>query len=300
MLNNKLIFDFEPGTLKIQARVKKNKIGYSVVEIIKVKEKKINVNEIMVHHPSFEDQEYSRKTKLRTYHKINSDSDRAIDNNVDGSNDSDESIDTEIISHEYVNMPNVIKEKTGYRDKRINEDENTKKYILDDNSRTLSDSEGLNLAKGIEISNVDVGQVNGELKEFINVLNLLEKINGIRSIDYNIVYLPLGRKFSYLNNGITRRQCIIAQIVKSNGNKYRILEIERQEKSLSTLVLIENKDIHWNYVYKKILEGLVNESGKWSNKVFEILKLDGIFINRIKHTSKSNYKKAIFIYSKLI
>lgn len=34
--------------------------------------------------------------------------------------------------------------------------------------------------------------------------------------------------------------------------------------------------------------------------VIEKIKWDEIFINRIKHTSKSNYEKAIFICSKLI
>ena len=301
MLNNKLMFDFELDSFKIQARIKKNAVGYTVLEIIKVKEKRINVNEIIVYHPSFEEQEYTKKAKLRTYYKRNNGGDRTIDNNVDGSTNIDESLDTEAISHEYVNIPRVKKEKTGHREKRTIEDENTKKYILEDNnSRTLADGQGVNLAKGIEMSNADVGQVNGELKEFIEVLNLLEKMNGIRAVDYKIVYLPQGRKFSYLNNGITRRQCIIAKIVKSDGNKYGILEIEREEKALSTILLIENQDINWNCIYKRILEGLVNESGKWSNKVFEKLKLDGIFINRIKHTSKSNYEKAIFIYSKLI
>lgn len=300
MLNNKLMFDFELDYFKIQARIKKNAVGYTVLEIIKVREKKINANEIIVHHPSFEEQEYTSKAKLRTYHKRNNKGDRTIDNNVDGSTDTDESLNTEALSHEYVNMPKVRKEKTVHRDKRTNEDENTKKYILeDDNSRTLADGEGLNLAKGIEMSNVDVGQVNGELKEFIEVLNKLKSMHGIKSVQINIVELPLGRKFSYLNNGVTRRRCVIGKVVTSDGEEHSLIEVEREGKSLSMLIITTNRQVDWEWVYKKILHGLVKASGKWSNKVFILLAKQGVIIKRLKHIVNNQCNKTEYIISKL-
>ncbi|GAA0759013.1 hypothetical protein GCM10008907_23500 [Clostridium sartagoforme] len=296
MLNNKLIFDFELYSFKIQARIKKNKVGYTVVEIIKLKEKSINVNEIMVYHPSFEEQEYTGKAKLRTYHKRNNDCNRTIDNNIDGSTDTDESLNKKVLSHEYVNIPRVRKEKVGYRDKRTNEDKNTKKYMLDDdNSRTLSDAEGLNLAKGVEISNVDLEQVNGELKEFIDVLNKLKSMQGIKSVEIDIVELPLGRKFSYLNDGVTRRRCVIGKVVTMNGKEHSIIEIEREGRSLSMLIITANEECDWEWIYKKILHGLVKESGNWSHEVFLIIHQRNIVIKRHRHINNMIEKRVFHI-----
>lgn len=262
---------------------------------------KINVDEIIIEHPSFKETENSGTAKIRIYIKPNEDKDRTIDRDVDGSTNSDESVEENLINHQYINTPKIKKEKTGLKKKRKEGDENTKKYLKEnDNLRTSADVGGINTAKGLEFSNLNSQEVKGELKEFIEVLNLLGKMYDIKSVDFNIVYLPLERKFSYLSDRITRRQCIIARIVENNGNKYSIIEVEREEKSLSTLLLIENQNIDWNYTYKIILEGLVNESGKWSNEVFGKLKKTGIKIDRIKHISKKNYKKAIFINGKLI
>jgi hypothetical protein len=300
MLNNKLMFDFQLDSFKIQARVKQNAVGYSVLEIIKVKEKRINVNEIIVYHPSFEEQEYTKKAKLRTYHKRNNDGDRTIDNNVDGSTNIDESLNTEALSHEYVNMPKVRKEKTGHRDKRTNEDESTKKYILEDNnSRTLADGEGLNLAKGIEMSNVDVGQVNGELKEFIDVLNKLKSMNVIKSVEINVVALPLGRKFSYLNDGVTRRRCVIGKVVTLDGREHSLIEVEREGKSLSMLIIIGSEQVDWAWVYKNLLNGLVRASGKWSNNSINKIKIMGSEIYRCNHIRKNKNDTARHVISKI-
>lgn len=293
MLNiNKMIFDFDMPSFKIQARVKKNKVGYTVAEIIKFKEKEIKIDEFKIYHPSFEEQENSNRTKLRTYVKLSKDSDRSIDNDVDGSTKSDESIIEELISHEYINIPKIRREKTGHRNKRTDEDENTKKYIIkDDKSRTFSDGDGFNLAKGIEISNVDIDKVNGQLKEFIEVLNRLRTMNGIKSVEIKIVELPLGRRFSYLGDSITRRMCLIASLMNHFGREYKIIEVEREEKSLSTLILSCTSYLDWENTCKIILKGLVNESGKWSNQVFDLLEREHISIKRHRHLDKKIYEK---------
>lgn len=302
-IKHKMMFDFNIPNFKFRARVRKTKYGYLVQEIIKVKEKRINFNEIRVFHPSFEKYERSNKAKKWSYVSLSNSGDnkRTIDNEADGSTKAAESINDEFVVQEYLNIPKINKEEIGYANRREREDKNTKKFVReDDDRRTFADEGGLKLAKGIDICSIDMVEVNDELKKFIDVLKILEKMNEIKVVYYNVVYLPRGRKFSYLNNGIMRRHAIIATIVKKDGNKYTILEIEREEKALSTLLVTQSPEIDCNYICKRLLEGLVNESGKWSNKVINKLKYDGILINRIKHISKSNYKKATFIYSKLI
>lgn len=66
----------------------------------------------MIYHPSFEEGEKSDEVKLRTYTYLNNNNDnRIIDNSVDGAKDFDESINNELIVHEYIKIPIVKKKK---------------------------------------------------------------------------------------------------------------------------------------------------------------------------------------------
>lgn len=300
LINNKMIFDFYMRFFKFKARVRKNKIGYTILEILKVKEKHIKFDQLNIYHPSFEEQRNSNNAKIRKYIALNRDSNRTIDDSADGANKTDESINEDLITHEYINIPKVKKEKMGYRNKRTNENENTKKYLSeDDKKRTLSDEGGENLTKGIEVSHIDINKVDGELKEFIEVLNILRAMEGIKSVEINIVELPLGRKFSYLSDSVTRRKCAIGKVVTVDGREHSLIEVEREGRALSMLIITVNGQVNWQWVYKKILSGLVQESGKWSNKVFTLLEKQGFVIKRLKHIGNSQYDKVKYIISKL-
>ncbi len=280
-----LSFDFNMTNFNIRARVKKNKHGFTIMEIVKVNLKEIKIDEIEIYHPSFEERKKSDEAKLRSYiYLSNNLDDRIVDNKIDGANNFDESIDEELITHEYINMPKVKKEKTRIGNLRINEDKNTKKYIKeDDNLRTLSSEGGIKRANGIEFSEVDENSISPELISFISDLKKLEKLDWIRRVNIKIVKLPLGRKFSYLSNGIDRRRCVMAEIVKINGDIFGVIEVERDIRSLSTLIVKPNIKINLKFIYKELLQGLIYESGKWSNKQIENLKNKGIKVERNKH-----------------
>ncbi len=280
-----LSFDFNMTNFNIRARVKKNKHGFTIMEIVKVNLKEIKVDEVEIYHPSFEERKKSDEAKLRSYiYLSNNLDDRIVDNKIDGANNFDESIDEELITHEYINMPKVKKEKTRIGNLRINEDKNTKKYIKeDDNLRTLSSEGGIKRANGIEFSEVDENSISPELISFISDLKKLEKLDWIRRVNIKIVKLPLGRKFSYLSNGIDRRRCVMAEIVKINGDIFGVIEVERDIRSLSTLIVKPNIKINLKFIYKELLQGLIYESGKWSNKQIENLKNKGIKVERNKH-----------------
>lgn len=237
-----LRFDFNMTSFNIKARVKKNRHGFTIMEIVKVNLKEIKVDEIDIYHPSFEDRKKSDEAKFRTYTYLNNKfDDRIVDNKIDGANNFDESINEELITHEYINMPKVKKEKTRIGNLRINEDNNTKKYIMeDDNLRTLSSEGGMKRTNGIEFSEVDKNSISPELISFILDLKKLEKLDWIRKVNIKIVNLPLGRKFSYLSNGIDRRRCVIAEINKRNGDIFGVIEVERDIRSLSTLIVKSN------------------------------------------------------------
>lgn len=286
----KLLFDFNVPNFSIKARVKINKHGFTIMEILKVNLKEIKVDELKVYHPSFEDRVKSNESKLRTYTYLsNKDEDRIIDNNVDGAKDFDESINNELIVQEYVKAPIVKKEKERMGKLRVIEDSDTKKYIVDDdNSRTLSSEGGIKKASGIEVSALDETIIPNEFNDFIYSLKELEKLEWIEKVDIRIEILPLGRKFSYLNSGIERRKYLIVEILKTNKDIFQIIEVEREEKTLSTLILKISSNLEFRCAYKEIINGLIYESGKWSNKIISRLEKNSIIIKRNNHIKGNN------------
>lgn len=280
-----LIFDFYMSDFNIMARTKKNKHGFTIVEILEVNSKKIKVDEMTVYHPSFEKKEKSNEAKLRSYkHFNNQDEDKIIDNSVDGAEKFDERINNDLIIHEYLKVPIIKKEKNECGKQRMLEDSNTEKYLIyDDNSRTLALEGGVEKANGIEISETDETLIPEELNYLIFSLKELEKLDWIEKVDIRIVNLPLGRKFSYLSDRLERRKCLIAEILRSDGKTYGVIEVQREDNLLSTLILKMSSNKMFELAYEKLLNSLIFESGNWSMEVINNLKGIGIEIYRNKH-----------------
>lgn len=273
--NNKMIYDFKMASFKFLARVRKNKIGYTILEIIKVKNKNISFNELRIHHPSFEKQEKIDKTKIRTFIKMNSDNDRIIDNEVDGSSEKNENITEKLIAHEYIFNPVITKEKEQNTNHRNGEDKNTKKYILnDDNRRTMASEGGEDTVTGLEVSNIDYKEIESkEIQEFLKIIELLKKEKGINRIDITLGELKEGKRgklFAKLSDGITKRRYIIAKILLNNRKEVSVIEVEREEKSLSTLILLSNNVVEWQNIYNILLSGVVNLSGVWGAEPYKL------------------------------
>ncbi|GAA0752042.1 Tn7-like element transposition protein TnsE [Clostridium sartagoforme] len=179
--------------------------------------------------------------------------------------------------------------------RRDKEDENTKKYVSEDRGlRTTADSGGEELLKGLEFSSISGIKEKGELEEFVEVLKLLEKKHDIRSVDIIIGELPegrIGKRFSRLKDGITKRRYAIGKLTMLSGREYSLIEVEREDKALSMLLLKSNSEVKWEWVYSKLLLQLVEESGKWSNKVIEKLETEGVDVYRNKHIKKEYLSK---------
>lgn len=192
--------------------------------------------------------------------------DRELYSYTDGYAETSEGINTFLISHKYETMPKINKFKSDRRARRIKEDEHTKMYIIENNqTRTVVDMGGESLIMGLEFTNLYNVQQKGELEEFVEILKLLEKRNDVKSVEIIIGELPEGRKgkrFAKLDDGITKRKYGIGKIVIMDGREYSLIEIERETRSLSMLILKVNTYVNWNWVYSKVLIGLINESGR--------------------------------------
>lgn len=299
-----LKFEFLFERFNIKARVEKKEKYIRVLEIVSLKKKRINAEEINIYHQSLEESETTNETKKRKYISENSGSDRELDSNADGATKASEELNTFLISHEYEKVPKINRMKSGRKVKRKKEDENTKKYILENGQlRTTADVGGEKLIRGLEFTSIAKVEEKGELQEFTEILKLLEKRHAVKSVEIIIGDLPEGRKgkrFSRLNDGITKRKYAIGKITMIDGKVCSLIEVEREEKALSMLLLKGNILVNWKRIYSILLLGLVDESGKWSNGAIEKVEKKGIVVFRKKHTKGTIYEKQAYIYEKLI
>ena len=295
-----LNYDFLLDMFSISARVEKKDRFIRVLEIISLNKKRINTEEINVFHPSLEESISSNDTKKRKYVSSNGRGDRELDSDADGSTKESDEINTFMINHEYEKVPKIRKKKTGRKIIRIGEDENTKTYFSDnDNLRTTADTGGKDIIRGIEFRNLAEIKEKGELQELIEVLKLLEKRQDVKSLDIIIDNLPEGKKFSKLNDGIIRRKYAIGKITMVDGREICLIEVVREDKALSMLMLKVSTRIHWNKFYNSLLISLVKESGKWCSESIEKIEKQGVKVHRIKHIKKNKYEKENYIYEKL-
>jgi len=113
--------------------------------------------------------------------------------------------------------------------------------ILDhDHLRTIADVGGEEIIRGLEFISVDKVEEKGELEEFVDVLKLLEKRKAIKKVDIIIGELSEGKRgkiFSRLNDGVTRRKYAIEQVIMSDGRGCSLINVEREDRALSMLIL---------------------------------------------------------------
>ncbi|WP_234118187.1 Tn7-like element transposition protein TnsE [Clostridium hydrogenum] len=286
-----LKFDFLLENFNIKARVEKKPNYTKILEILALKKKKINVEEINIYHPSLEETQGSNQAKIRKYVNKNSNPNREITSEGDGATKSSEEIETSLIEHEYERLPQINKKKKGLRITRKAEDENTKKYVLEDDSlRTTADVGGEELVRGLEFTSIDKVEEKGELAEFVEVLKLLEKRDNIKKVNIIIGKLPegkRGKKFARLSDGVTRRKYAIGQVTMMDGGECSLIDVERENRALSMLILKADGKVNWNNIYSKLLIGLVDVSGKWSNEIIKSIEMKEIMVYRKKHINKS-------------
>lgn len=298
-----LKFDFLFEKFNIKARVEKKEKYVRVLQIVSLQKKRINVDDINITHPALEETEITNEVKKRKFIKNSGNKDRELDTSSDGSTKDSEEIDTFSIYHEYERFPRIKKVRTGRKIRRTKEDDNTEKFIFEDKGlRTTADTGGEDLVKGLEFSNLEKVEVKGELEEFIEVLKHLKERPDVKSVEIVVGELPggtKGKKFSRLQNGFTKRKYVIGKLVMLNEKEICLIEVEREERSLSMIIMKSIILMNWKNFCSIMLLGLVNESGKWSNDIIDKVKEQGIEVIRKKHTSKSIEEREKQLYKSL-
>lgn len=262
---------------------------------------------ISISHPEIQDKEKSKEAKKYTYRSLNKNGDEngfTLDEQIDGSTEDFDMVQMNQLRHEYTSVPKVKRIKRGTSKQRVDEDENTKRYYSDNNSiRSTADSGGQQLARGLEHQMLHEIQAQGELQDFINVLKILEQYPEVKAIRAFIDVLPEGlgeRKFTKLSDGVTKRRYVIAEVYMKHGGRFNIIEVEREFRSISTLILSAYSNQDWSAIYNQLLIKLVNASGKWVRKSLAYFETQGINIAKAKHSSKGVRHRAGILLGKFL
>ena len=298
-----LKFNFLLNNFRIRARVEEKGNLIKILEILAVTFKNVNVKQINVYHPSLEKIIDGNQAKKKEFTTKDAGNDRELTNDSDGSTYESEFIETNIVGYEYVQAPTIVRKSIGMSQNGSYGDKNTKKYFGKDvGKRSLGDVGGENRLKGLEFTNLAEMNIKGELEEFIRILKLLERRSTILKIEVIVNYMPefTGYKFGRLSDGHTRRKYAIGKLIMKDGRISSLIEIEREVRSLSMLVIQSNSKANLEMIYSGLLEELIRGSGNWSNKVIAYYQSKGIGINRIKHFKKSVYERANNIYIRVI
>jgi len=294
--------------INITARVKENNNTWTVLQIVSIKNKHIPYGNISISHPEIQNAEKSREAKKYTYYSLNKNEKGkesfTLDEQADGSTEDFDFVQMNQINHEYTSVPSVKRIKRGSAKQRLEEDENTKRYYIDDHSiRSTADSGGQQLARGLEHQMLHEIKAQGELQDFINLLKVLEQYPEVKAILAFTDVLPEGlgeRKFTKLSDGITKRRYVVAEIHMMNRNRFNIIEVERERRPLSTIILSSNLEQNWSSVYNYLLVGLVNVSGTWASGLLNSITHRGIHIIKLKHSRKGVNHRAKLLLSKLL
>ncbi|MBM7616164.1 Tn7-like element transposition protein TnsE [Alkaliphilus hydrothermalis] len=301
-----LKYSFLFKDFKIRARINKKGNVVRVLEIMEFKNKIINAKEVYISSKYNKQLKRINSPKLRNYERLKETNDKTIDSKIDGAkNIESDFINTTETVHTYRNDVKVNKINKGEVFIRDTEDENTQTFEVQNEAlRTTADTGGMDTARALEYENIDNVNIQGELEEFIEILRLLQQRSNIRSVEVVVDFLPegkKGKKFAFLSDGITKRRYIVGKIVM-NDTIFSLIEIERENRSLSMLLLYSRSNIDWNKVYLSVTLGLVNKSGTWDMKIVSSLQKIWVNANRIRHVAanKNLINKAEHIYNKLM
>lgn len=291
--------------ITVTARVKENNNTWTVLQIVKVKNKRIPYDNISISHPEIQAKEKSNEAKKYTYRFLNKSGDEegfTLDEQVDGATEDFDFVQMNQLRHEYTSMPTVRRIKRGSTEQRLVEDENTKRYFGNNDSiRSTADSGGQQLARGLEHQMLHEIKAQGELQDFVNVLKVLEQYPEVKAIRAFTDVLPEGlgeRKFTRLSDGVKKRRYVIAEVFMVSGGRFNIIEVEREHRSLSTIILSSSVNQDWGNIYNHLLMNLVNASGIWVSKSLTYFETQGIKIVKAKHSSKGIRHRAGILLDK--
>lgn len=242
-----------------------------------------------------------KKYTLQTKKNLTGQQDEMIlDEEINGATDDFDMIEMNNQTHEYIEMPKVTKIPRKTNKKREFEDKNTKKrFINTDSKRSTADVGGNQVTRGLEQQSLIDIQIDGELGEFLKVMRVLQSFREVQSI--NIIQGSLkdfsDKRFVYLSDGVTERKYVIGEVKLFSGKVINLIEVEREEKAISTFIYLVGRTGNILYELSVILKGLINNSGVWDKMQLRYKQINYL---TLRHGKKNLEHRAKLLIKKIL
>ncbi|WP_424161160.1 Tn7-like element transposition protein TnsE [Bacillus amyloliquefaciens] len=115
------------------------------------------------------------------------------------------------------------------------------------------------------------------MEEFIKVLKALENYSEVRSIDViqgSLKEFSDAKRFVYLSDSVSERNYVIAEINLFPNIVVSVIEVECEDRALSTLICFLNHQQSKSFYYQQILFGLIDSHGTWDIEQLQFYNID--------------------------
>ncbi|MEH7728373.1 Tn7-like element transposition protein TnsE [Bacillus safensis] len=97
----------------------------------------------------------------------------------------------------------------------------------------------------------------------MRVLQDCPEVQSINIIQGSLKEFSETKRFVYLSDGVTERKYVIAEVKLLSEKVFNVIEVEREQKSISTFIHFAAKSENKLYKLNIILRGLVDNNGVW-------------------------------------
>ena len=131
----------------------------------------------------------------------------------------------------------------------------------------------------------------------MQVLQDFPEVQSINIIQGSLKEFSDTKRFVYLSDGVTERKYVIAEVKLFSGRAVDVIEVEREDKAISTFIYFTDRPENKLYELNIILKGLIDNNGVWNQ---EQLRYKQINYLTLRH-GKNEYKhRATVILNKVI
>ncbi|WP_411739852.1 Tn7-like element transposition protein TnsE [Peribacillus sp. S4] len=97
---------------------------------------------------------------------------------------------------------------------------------------------------------------------------------------------------------MTNKQYALATVNLFNGRQFKVLEVERENRSLSMLILSSAATVNWNQLIDELLVNLVNSSGVREKELIKAVERRKVIVQKAKHSKKGYKHRAKLLINK--
>ncbi len=201
-------------------------------------------------------------------------------------------------------LPKYIRKERSSRKPRTITNYKHNAIIIGDGRRTTGDYTGEKSVPKLIFKQHRCLQDDSPFSEVSSALSVLQGEEGIIKVESYLAELSLHADtglFRYLNDGVTGRCYFAAKIIFKDGKQAVLLDLQRENRNISMLMLISKNGCEWGGFIHEIIKYMVEGSGKWpSDTLYSLRNSFFLNIDRFNHTNIGYERLAKKILSKCL